>query len=84
VSALEKKGFVLRRSSDHEFYELQVNGKKSGIRTKVSHGSKDIPPLILSKMAKQIKVTNQQFNNLIDCPFSYHDLLMALQAKNYL
>jgi hypothetical protein len=63
-------------------YELQVNGKKSGIRTMVSHGNHEIHPQILSKMAKQIKITNEQFADLIDCPFTYRDLLKALQSRN--
>lgn len=84
ISALEKKGFRLVREPNHKVYELYVNGKKSGINTWVSHGRHIISKAILNKMAKQIKIDNKEFDNLIACPFSYEDLVAVLQKKQCL
>ena len=40
-AGLQKKGFV-PRENDHTFYHLIVNGKKTVISTKISHGDSSI------------------------------------------
>lgn len=84
ISSLKKKGFELTRNGDHKIFELIINGRKAGIRTKVSHGNKTVHKNILSKMAKQIKISNAQFNDLIECPLDLNGLLRILQQKNLL
>lgn len=81
-AALKKKGFELKRKTDHKFYELMVNGKKTGIRTKISHGRDEIQPSILAKMAIQVKLSNGDFERLIECPLSRSDYLNDLGKQN--
>lgn len=71
-SSLEAKGFK-KASGDHSFYIYHTkSGLKTIVRTKTSHGSgyKDISDDLVSKMAKQCKLTTKDFRNLIECPLS--------------
>ena len=68
-SALEGKGFK-RVEGDHAFFiYYSLAGKKSPVRTKTSHGSghKDIGDDLVSRMAKQCKLTAREFRELVDC-----------------
>jgi predicted RNA binding protein YcfA (HicA-like mRNA interferase family) len=74
---LERKGFV-PDEGDHTFFRLFVGGKNTGIRTKISHGVKEIHDGLLSQMAKQTKLVKKEFLELVDCPMSeerYRELL---------
>ena len=71
-AALERKGFK-RVETDHStfIYYSQAN-QKSRVRTKTSHGTghRGICDNLLSSMAKQCKLNNNQFHDLIECHLS--------------
>lgn len=68
--SLLNKGF-LAGGGDHNyfFYHTKV-GKKTIVRTKTSHGSREIDDNLLAQMAKQCKLSNKDFGLLVDCPLS--------------
>lgn len=82
-SALERKGFV-KAEGKHEFYVLMVNGKQSGIQTKLSHGSKiEYSRKVLSFMCKQLGFDNMaELKNFIECPLSKDEYVRILENKN--
>ena len=84
AAALKRKGFRLARQTDHEFYELYLNEKKTGIHTHVSHGKKQIHSAVLSQMAKQLKLSNKELKDLLDCPLDFDGLIEILQSKNFI
>lgn len=59
AAGLERKGFQLR-DNDHSFYHLYVDGKKTMIFTKISHGEKEIHDSLLGAMARQVKLNRKQ------------------------
>jgi len=68
--SLVRKGFV-RTESHHSFFVyLDLRGRKSSIRTRTSHGGRDLGDYLLQQMAKQCKISKQQFVELIDCPLT--------------
>ncbi len=78
--SLLKKGF-LSGGGDHNFFFYHSKaGKKTIVRTKTSHGGKDIDDNLLSLMAGQCKLTNKDFRLLIDCPLSRDDYEVKLIA----
>lgn len=81
MSSLLSKGFVLREN-DHAFLHLYVDGKKTAIFTKISHGEKEIGDNLLSLMARQVKLSSKQFRNLVDCPMSEQDLIDHLRSSD--
>jgi len=51
------------------------------LRTRVSHGRGDIPPIIVAKMHSQLKVTEEQMHRLVNCSMSYEEYITLLVTK---
>lgn len=77
---LPKKGFQETDDRSHIFLHLYVDGKRTHIRTHVSHGSgyKTLSDSLVSQMAKQCKITSKEFRNLAECTLSHKDYLQKL------
>lgn len=83
--ALELKGFKRTEGNRSFFIYYTQAGKKTTVRTKTSHGrgSQDIGDRLTSRMAKQCKLTNDDFRQLVDCRLSrkrYEEKLKASGA----
>lgn len=77
---LEKKGFTLHPEKDHhQFYFLEVDGKKQNIKTYFSHGKKEYDKFLMNQVRKQLKFAEVDKAELFfDCPMSatqYVDML---------
>jgi hypothetical protein len=71
-SSLTKKGFI-KDETHHTYFYHEYNGKKTGIYTYTSHGSKSkvCGNPLLSMMKKQLKLdTINQAVDLFECPMS--------------
>lgn len=69
VVNLTAKGFE-KSEGDHIFLLYRrSDGLKTAIRTKISPGSshRDVSDIILSQMAKQVRLSNKAFLQLVDC-----------------
>ena len=68
-SSLVAKGFR-RREGDHRFfvYHRMLDGKKTSIFTKTSHGNSEIDDSLIKLMANQCKLTSKDFRDLVNCP----------------
>ncbi len=76
-AVLKRKGFV-DHEGDHTFFTLHVDGKKTSIRTKISHGCGEYGTPLLDQMAKELALSNKELGQFLDCPLSaekYVDLL---------
>jgi predicted RNA binding protein YcfA (HicA-like mRNA interferase family) len=73
MASLEKKGFT-KKENDHTFFHLWVDGKKTTVYTKVSHGEKEIHDNLLGAMARQLRLSKKQFLELVDCPLTFDAL----------
>jgi predicted RNA binding protein YcfA (HicA-like mRNA interferase family) len=80
---LQRKGFT-PDEGDHHFYRLFVHGKNTGIRTKISHGEKEIHDGLLAQMAKQTKLAKKEFLELVDCPMNVDRYLELLRERGHL
>lgn len=83
AAGLVKKGFA-PREGDHAFYHLVVNGKKTIISTKISHGEKEIRDKLLGIMARQLKLSKRDFINLVDCPLTAEEYLAMLRQARHI
>ena len=85
VASLTRKGFK-SREGDHTFLIYHtLEGKKTPVRTKTSHTPKmkDIPDALLGQMARQCRLSKQQFLELVDCPLdrvTYEECLRFQKA----
>jgi hypothetical protein len=69
AGALTLKGFK-KSDRDHHFYYLWYKGKKTAIRTKISHGESEIHDKNCASMARQIKLNSAQFRDFVECPLT--------------
>ena len=84
-SALLTKGFQKadKKKPDHDYYFFFNGGKKTNIFTKISHGEREIHDQNCSNMAKQMRLTNPQFRNFVDCPLGVNEYVQLLiQGKH--
>lgn len=75
-AALTTKGFIEDPSRDHIWLNYVPEGKKTRIRTKISHGKDSIGDPLISAMAKQTKINKNDFVDLVSCTLSgkeYYD-----------
>ncbi len=83
-SSLLKKGFV-QQQGDHEYFYHEVNGKRTGPYTYLSHGSKPktYGDTLLKRMKLQLRLDSmQQVKDLLECPMSVEDYKSILKTKN--
>ena len=68
--SLSNKGFYRNPDSHHISFAYEtVDGKRTSIRTRISHGrDRVLSDSLMGMMARQGKLTRSQFNDLVDCP----------------
>jgi predicted RNA binding protein YcfA (HicA-like mRNA interferase family) len=78
---LKNKGFLLAESHHHYFIYHSIAGKKTTVKTKTSHGQREISDDLIAKMAQQVKINRSEFLNLIECSLSrqaYENRLISM------
>ena len=66
-TTLEQKGFRLE-NTHHKLYRLYVDGRKTAISTRFSHGKKEYDDRLLGLVRRQMKLQNAlEFNQFMDC-----------------
>ena len=78
--SLLNKGFQAGGGDHNYFFYYSKAGKKTIIRTKTSHGSREIDDNLLALMARNCKLSNKDFGLLIECPLSRDDYEVKLVA----
>ena len=84
--ALERKGFK-RTEGNHSFFVYYTQaGIKTTAHTKTSHGKggKDIGDPLISRMAKQCKLTSDDFRQLVDCRLEQRQVALAIEEAQTL
>lgn len=80
--SLLAKGFH-QQQSHHEMYWFEVDGKRTSVRTRLSHGAKEYDDRLLALMSRQLHLTRKEFERLVDCPMTgeeYRGLLIQRGA----
>jgi hypothetical protein len=77
--SLKRKGFQ-EGNGDHVFLYLMVDGKRTPVRTKVSHGRKEYRGALWACLKQQLKLENEQLDQLIRCQLSHEDYVGILRA----
>jgi hypothetical protein len=65
-AALLSKGFVAD-DTHHGMFWLVVDGKKTSIRTRISHGVAEYGDNLLALIARQVGLSNRELYSLVDC-----------------
>lgn len=80
-SRLCGKGFVKNDRSDHCRFLLYVDGRKTRIRTMISHGEREIGEELIHRMAAQLKLSKDEFLDLVDCRLDGEEYAGMLMEK---
>lgn len=81
---LKSKGFqeATNKSIDHKWLEFWYEGKLTRIKTKMSHGFKEIDDSLISLMARQTYLTSKQFRSMAECTISEIQYIELLKQQN--
>ncbi len=71
------------RTTSHIYGWLVVEGKRI-LRVHYSFGKGNIPAKITEKIRGQLKLNQQNFKDLIECPLTKEDYLEIIKEKGYL
>ena len=71
------------RSTKHRYGWFTIEGKKI-LRVHFSHGKGDIPGRVTDKIRSQLKLSQNDFKSLINCPLSFDDYVEILKKKRIL
>lgn len=81
--ALRKKGFVLENSKDR-IYRLYAGGRKTRIRTLLSHTSNmDYDDTLLSLVAREMKLTKKELLQFVECTLSGEGYMALLSERGW-
>ena len=78
--SLLAKGFLNDRTTDHKYFFLYIDGKKTSVSTKLSHGREPIDkntPLFKS-FKLQLRLTGKELENFFNCPLSFEEYCSIL------
>ncbi|MDR2560639.1 MAG: hypothetical protein LBC63_02565 [Holophagales bacterium] len=81
VSALTRKGFAEEEYGDHKKLRLYVDGERTRIHTRYSHGARECDDYILGQMAIQLRLSRAQLNDLMDCAISGEAYVEMLRER---
>lgn len=80
-ASLKRKGFK-EEPTDHNFYFLYVDGKRTTVNTHTSFNHQDINDYLIDKMKKQLHLSKKDFARLIECPLKYDEYVKILKEAN--
>lgn len=79
-SGLLNKGFQ-EAEGDHRRLIFYFQGRKSEVRTMISHGSREIGDGLIHAMAQQTKLSKSDFVDLVSCTLSTDGYAEKLRAS---
>ncbi len=79
-SSLIRKGFE-EDNTHHHYFWLMVDGKRTRVRTRYSHGAKECDGWIQKRMAEQLGLEPKEFEDLINCPLQHKTLVDILERR---
>ncbi|MCL5884630.1 MAG: hypothetical protein M1377_04715 [Deltaproteobacteria bacterium] len=79
-SALLSKGFIAD-DTHHEMYWFVFDGRKTSIRTRISHGVSEYGDNLLALIARQVGLSRQELYRLVDCPMDGEKLKRLLAER---
>lgn len=85
-SALTRKGFELeKQKKDHKYYRLYVEGKKTSVLTKVSHGQKyTISKYLFGITRQQMKFeNNSELELFVNCEIDKNTYIKMMVDRGF-
>lgn len=83
LANLEKKGFK-DEGGDHIYLRFYLNGHETPIVTKISRNGQDIGPSLISMMARQLNLSNNDFCEFATCRMDEDEYIRKLVESGVL
>lgn len=81
--SLKQKGFR-EATGDHRFYTLYVSGRKTSVRTKISHSRQDYGGDLFTQVRKQLRLANsRELERLVRCPITGDQYVQLLVQRGH-
>jgi len=77
MQSFVSKGFK-RSEKDHHWFTYFYDGKKTSIRTKISHDSREYGDGLLTAVSRQLRLSKKDLLLLKDCSMTKEDYLKHL------
>lgn len=71
--ALTHKGFSRENARHHVMYWFRLDGRKTSVRTRMSHGASEIGDNLISRMAREMRISRADFLRFVECEMSGTD-----------
>ena len=81
--SLLKKGFV-RDNKGHRIFWFYHNGERQRIRTMTSHNSQEVAGGLLKEMARQIKLSKDEFVAFVSCKLSADNYIKLMTERGHI
>jgi len=82
TSAFTRKGFE-EEQTHHRMFYFMVQGKRTSIRTRLSHGEKRVDDWLLSQIARQVHLSRKCLREFIDCDITQEAYLRMMIDGGY-
>jgi hypothetical protein len=83
LNALLKKGFK-QSETHHTMLWLVVEGRKTSIRTRISHGQTKAGKWLLAQIAKQLHLSKAELLRFIECALSGQDYVVLMEERGHI
>ncbi|PYB68274.1 hypothetical protein DMB44_04840 [Thermoplasma sp. Kam2015] len=81
ANSLLSKGFREDRKKDHRVFRLFVNGRRTRVITKISHGAREYDDHLLNLMAREMYLSKDELIKFIYCEIDYAEYFKILKEK---
>lgn len=78
--AFLRKGFQ-EEKTHHRIFWLVVEGKRTRIRTRLSHGTKEYGPQLLHEMGRAMMLNRQELDRFLECPMDHEEYLGLIRTR---
>jgi hypothetical protein len=82
--ALVSKGFDRSESKHHTMVHLMANGKRTSIRTRLSHGERNVSDWLQSQVARALHVSKRDLLRFIDCELSQDEYVRVMTERGHM
>lgn len=73
MTAMERKGFVPSNRHHKMLIYRKKDGTMTNIKTRISHGERELGDFHIGSMAKQCGISKHDFNRFVECSLSQDD-----------
>ncbi|HXB73341.1 MAG TPA: hypothetical protein VNY05_34200 [Candidatus Acidoferrales bacterium] len=84
VNALLAKGFREVEGRDHRYFFFHVQGRKTAVFTRISHGQRSLDDWMSGQAARQIHLSKRELLSYLECTLSGEAYLQLMIERAFI